>query len=234
MVNVLILNGPAESGKGEVAKCIAETLDFKIENYSSIDYVKEVAKENFGWDCVKDTPGRNLLSAIKQSMVEYNNLPTKKIITKIEECFIFEIDLLICDIREPSEIQKLVDYCEENNLQCTTCRVHNTKAELNASKSDLSVSGDKIYGKFDYSCHIYNNGSLSELNDKVKKIFGDLYIHQILKEPILSSPGSRRFEPAIGLRGNHCCICFHGRIEKDKRTLNYICSYCGQVYFKKE
>ena len=233
MIKVLIMNGPAESGKDTVAEFIKEVLlDWKIKQYSSIDYVKEVAKKNFNWDSIKDTAGRNLLSAMKQIMIEYNDLPTKKIIAKIEESIIFEIDLLVVDIREKDEIQKLVDYCKNNNIQCNTCRVHNTSSEMNVENSDLSVSGDKMYGKFDYCLHIYNNGSLYELKNKVQRVFNDLYIHKNLKKPIISAPGSRRFEPAMELKYNHCEICFHGRIEKDKRTKNSICSYCGQVYRK--
>jgi len=166
-------------------------------------------------------------------MIEYSNLPTKKVISKIEESIIFGVDLLIVDIRESDEIQKLVDYCQENDLQCNACRVHNTSAESDVEKSDLSSSGDKMYGKFDYDIHIYNNGSICELKEKVQRDFNDLYIHKTFKKPIISAPGSRRFEPAIELKYNHCSICYHGRIEKDKRTANSVCSYCGQVFYIK-
>jgi len=229
-IHVLIMNGPAESGKGTVADYIEKLLNWKIKRYSSIDYVKEVAKK-FGWDGVKDVKGRNLLSAMKQTMIEFNDLPTKKIINEIQECILFEVDLLICDIREPEEIQKLVDYCKEQDIQCDTCRISNTIKELEAERTGLSTFGDRMYGRYDYTSYVYNNGSLDELKVQVKEIFSDLYINNIPSKPSIGSPGSNTFEPVIDQPiKNICIMCHHGLLVKNENTSNSTCSYCRQVY----
>jgi len=177
-MKVLIMNGPAESGKGTVAKCLGELFNFKITEYSSIDYVKDVASKKFGWDGEKDVAGRNLLAAIKQAMIAYNDLPTKKVIVVIEEAIMFGIDILIVDIREPDEIEKLVEYCTQAELTCHTCRIINTKAENEAEVSGLSLTGDRLYGEYDYDINLRNNGTLLELEQEVAKIFSPVYVEQ--------------------------------------------------------
>ena len=83
-MKVLITNGPARSGKGTVTKYLKELFSLDIVSYSSIDYVKKVAEEKFGWDKEKDIAGRNLLAGIKQLMINYNDLPTKRVILEFE------------------------------------------------------------------------------------------------------------------------------------------------------
>lgn len=174
-MKVLIMNGAAESGKGAVVKYIEEIFGIKIVSYSSIDYIKEVAKDKFGWNGRKDPKDRILLATIKQALIAYNDLPTKKVIHKIEECVIFKEDLLVVDIREPDEIEKLVNHCSKIKIVCHTCRVYNVEAEYNAQKNELNLTGDRLYGKYDYDINIYNNGTLEDLRERVILFFGNLY-----------------------------------------------------------
>jgi len=236
MVQILILNGAAGSGKGEVFKFIDEILlDWDVKEYSSIQYIKEVAKESFGWNGVKDTAGRNLLSTMKQAMIKYNNLPTKKIISVIKESIASEIDLIVTDIREPSEIDKLVKWCRENKVICHTCRISNTNKELEAERSCLSLTGDKMYGRYDYSLYIYNNGTLDELKTHIEKVFTDLYINKILIKNTICSPGSNQFEPALkSTMEDICSKCNHGHLIKSLHSMMKVCDYCGQSFFSKK
>ncbi|MCP4368293.1 MAG: hypothetical protein GY797_09335 [Deltaproteobacteria bacterium] len=174
-IKILIMNAPAESGKGTVAKYLKELFSYEIVEYSSIDYVKDVAREKFGWDGKKDVAGRNLLAAIKQAMIAYNDLPTKKITTVIEEAIMFGVDILVVDIREPDEIEKLVEYCSLEEITCHTCRIHNTKAENEAEVSGLSLTGDRLYGEYDYDINIRNNGTLLELEQTMAETFEKIY-----------------------------------------------------------
>lgn len=175
LIKILIMNGAAESGKGTVVKNLYEFFAFDIMEYSSIDYVKKVAKEQFEWDGEKDTKGRNLLSTIKQTMIAYNDLPLRKISTVIREANIYGRDILVVDIREPDEIEKLVNYCKDRNVMCHTCRVHNSKAESKVKKSDLSFTGDRLYGRYDYDINIHNNGTKDELAIRVVRTFNVIY-----------------------------------------------------------
>ncbi len=175
MTSVLIMNGTGGSGKGTAVEYLRELFELKIHEYSSIDFVKAVATCTFGWDGKKDVEGRNLLAAIKQAMIAYNDLPTKKVIKEIEWATNFGVDILAVDIREPDEIEKLVNHCIAHGMQCVTCRVINNILELEAEKNGLSLTGDRLYGKYDYDVEIYNNGTLPELKATVLEIFEDVY-----------------------------------------------------------
>lgn len=231
-LKVLIVNGATEAGKGTATRFIKECLKFDIVYYSSIDYVKEVAESKFMWDGQKDVKGRNLLSSIKQLMISYGDIPTKKIIAKIEMCILLRSDLIIVDIREPSEIDKLVNYCKENDLVCHTCRIKNNKAEQNTKNSGLSITGDLLYGRYPYDIYIYNNGTVKELEEQVKKVFTNLYVHNKLEKQSELYPGSHKLEPPIVSKG-YCEICNHGELKKEIRTMMKVCNYCGQRYIKR-
>jgi len=169
------MNGPGESGKGTVAEFLNKLFEFDIVEYSSIDYVKEVARDSFGWNGEKDTKGRNLLAAVKQVMIAYNDMPTKKVIERLNDAIAFNVDILIVDIREPDEIEKLVEYCKEFEIICNTCRVHNAKAEKKAETDGLSLTGDRLYGEYDYDIDLNNNGTFKELEVQVATVFQALY-----------------------------------------------------------
>ena len=235
MTKVLILNGSAESGKDEIPKVIKNLLKWDIKEYSSIDYVKDVAKEKFGWNGEKDVKGRNLLIAIKQAMITYNDMPTKKVISNIKESILFEIDLFIVDIREPDEIDKLVKWCKEKDITCHTCRISNTEKELEAERSEFSLTGDRMYGRYDYGIYIYNNGNLYALKRQIKEKFTDIYlnpIHKPNKEPV--TIGSKQHDPPIEqIIENTCTVCNHGKLRIDKRTFFLVCDYCQQKYIYK-
>lgn len=234
-IKVLIMNGPAESGKGETSKIIANHLKWEVKQYSSIDYVKHVAKEKFGWNGKKNVKGRNLLAGIKQTMIAYNDMPTKKVIVNIQEGILFGIDLMIVDIREPDEIDKLVNWCRENKVTCHTCRVSNTDKELEAERSGLSLTGDRMYGRYDYDIYIYNNKGLFELEQQVKEKFTDVYINHFTQSK-KDSPitiGAMQHEPSIkATMGNNCIVCNHGKIWPDLKSMTDVCNYCRQRYIK--
>jgi len=226
-MKVLIMNGPAESGKGTVVKYIKELfVDMEITEYSSINYVKEVAFEHFGWDGVKDTKGRNLLSAIKQTMIAYNDYPTKKIVYTIDTAL--GTDLLVVDIREPDEIEKLVNHCKDINIVCHTCRVINTKIENDVDRvGELSLTGDRLYGEYDYDINIRNNGTLEELKKEVLNIFGNIYENGVY----VGVNSHSKAEPLEQKEHNgSCAICGESRISEDMATMGIRCRYCGQLY----
>ena len=172
---VLILNGPARAGKGTVIKYIKEIFNVYPCVYSSIDYVKEVAEEKFGWDGKKDTEGRNLLAGIKQVMIAYNDMPTMKIISQLKEAIFFKMEVLVADIREPDEIEKIVNHCIKMDILCYTCRVHNKKAEEDAEVNGLSLTGDRLFGEYDYDINIKNDGTLKGLKKKVNTAFYNVF-----------------------------------------------------------
>lgn len=169
-MRVIFLNGPATAGKGTVAKCIREIFKVEVVEYSSIDYVKEVAYKHFGWDGIKDRAGRNLLYEIKQSMIKYNNLPAKKVMAKLLNCF--ANDVVIVDVREPDEIEKLTELCKMFGFISTTVLIQNENAVEKAEALDLCPS-DRKFGKYDYDLYIDNNGTVEDLLKNVEKVFSE-------------------------------------------------------------
>ena len=225
MMKVLILNGAAESGKDTTIEFLKKYFRLDIFAYSSIDYVKEVAKENFGWDGEKDVAGRNLLAGIKQLMIGYNDMPTRKVASTIDEAVLFGVDVLAVAIREPDEIEKLVNHCKSVKLSCTTCRVYNEKSEKTAKASELSLTGDRLYGQYDYDIKIHNNGTLKELELEVIKKFGGIYI----KVDEIERDSYKTGIP-LGYFNGRCRICGFTEYSKNQMSRGYDCDYCGQQY----
>ncbi|MBT4876328.1 MAG: hypothetical protein HOJ48_01220 [Desulfobacula sp.] len=167
-MKIFILNGPAEAGKGTLVEYFKESTWLDTHSYSSIDWIKKVAKKEFGWDGVKDARGRNLLAGLKQVAIAYNDIPTKKVILEIESAIVFKIDLLFVDIREPDEIEKLVTHCKTVGLPCVAVRVINTQAELKAEKNGLSLTGDRLYGEYSYDIEIENNSTMEAFKKNIE------------------------------------------------------------------
>lgn len=251
MTDILIMNGTGGSGKGTVAEYLKELFEFEIKEYSSIDYVKSVATSTFGWNGIKDVAGRNLLATIKQAMIAYNDLPTKKVIKEIEWATNYGVDILIVDIREPDEIEKLVVYCNLQKIQCVTCRVINTLVEEQAARSGLSLTGDRLYGKYDYDVEIDNNGTKEELKEKVKITFEDVYnksdegtgdhVIDSMKYVMKAMSGTvnvvkgknennRQLPFSSLVHGRTCSECDSENVFMSQAHNAMVCDFCGQRY----
>jgi len=252
MTSVLIMNGTGGAGKGTVAEFLRELFELQIHEYSSIAYVKSVATSTFGWDGKKDVLGRNLLASIKQAMIIYNDLPTKKVTEEIEWAINFGSDILVVDIREPDEIEKLVIHCSLQGIQCVTCRVINTKLEDEAEKNGLSLTGDRLYGKYDYDVEVDNNGTLEQLKNTVNLIFKDVYTDD---KSLTSSPTamdsikyglksqSSFVRPGAGanetkrqlpfkslIHERTCSQCHSENVFMSQAHNALVCDFCGQKY----
>jgi hypothetical protein len=105
MKKILITNGSGGCGKDTLAELMSKYVD--IIKYSSIDFFKELGTLG-RMKTQKNEGERILLYNLKKAFIEYNELPT---ILCGEEIDNFlqndENDILIIDVREPKEIQKL-------------------------------------------------------------------------------------------------------------------------------
>lgn len=173
-MKVLILNGPAEAGKGTVADYIREIFTMKVCEYSSIDYIKIIARKFFGWDGVKDKAGRELLYQIKKIMIAYNDLPLRKVLNEIIKAKSQNFDVMIVDVREPDEIKKLTCSLNQADITCHTVRVVNTKAENRAIEEGLCLA-DQMCSDYDYDMYINNNLGIDDLKEQVKMAFRNRY-----------------------------------------------------------
>ena len=138
-----------------------------VKIYSSIDGVKRIA-QSCGWDGNKTDKDRIFLAELKQLLIKYNDYPTRDV-----EHFIMlmrhwmenrDLDpenlVFFIDVREPSEIQKLVQRCGAETIL----------VQRRTDGPDLSV-GDcarDIYN-FTYDIYIDNDGTLEDLEHHARE-----------------------------------------------------------------
>ena len=75
-INVVVVNGSAGAGKTTFEEMCSFILGPYYRSRSSIDKVKEIAK-NCGWDGSKDLVNRKFLSDLKDLLTEWDDVPMK-------------------------------------------------------------------------------------------------------------------------------------------------------------
>lgn len=155
---IFVTNGMARSGKDTFATIMNEIVPTK--KYSSIDYIKEIAKQ-CGWDGQKDEKSRKFLSDLKILTSQFNNLPFRKIQEEIIKFYADETyNILLIDIREPNEIKRL---CETYGSVKTILIRRNSVKNITSNMADAGVFN------YDYDFVIDNNGTLDEFKKTVEK-----------------------------------------------------------------
>ena len=182
---IFILNGYPRAGKDTFAEFLKEyqtpeTIKYHFQNISTVDYIKSIAENFFGWDQKKDEKGRRLLSDLKDASRRYNNGPFNQTVSQIGiyEYYNFHIDenvlkndilfLNIIHTREPDEIQMFKEYYGEN---CSTILVKRNYDGVISNHADKNVENYK----YDYI--IENNNSLEDFKKQTFILF-----EQILKD----------------------------------------------------
>lgn len=163
MKKIMITNGSGGCGKDTLAEIMNKYVD--IIKYSSIDFFKEIGTLG-RMNSQKKEAERILLYKLKKAFVEYNNLPTILCGEQIDKFLQSDEDgILIIDVREPEEIQKL----KELFPQIITVLVTNENVPvITYNSSDANVF-DYIY---DYV--IDNSYSLEMLEDSAITLLQEL------------------------------------------------------------
>ena len=159
-MKIIVINGVASSGKDLFVELFTKNYKYRTINISTIDKVKEIAKNNFGWNEKKNDKSRKFLSELKKLWIEYNNGPFLDVVNTINE-YNFKVkgeeDIFFVHVREPEEIQKFVDKYQD---KCTTLMVKRN-VDIPNNNSDQNVE------KFNYDYIIENDGTIEELELKV-------------------------------------------------------------------
>lgn len=151
-MKVYIVNGFPGVGKTSFEKFLCEIVgEDKCVIYSSIDFVKEVAKF-CGWDGTKDEKSRRFLSELKRSLTLWNDVPYKMVAQEIEWARNEGKKVMLIDCREPDEIHR---FCKEQGAQAVVVRRRDEHGAGNYS--DMAVL-DAVY-----DFEIWNDGSLEDL-----------------------------------------------------------------------
>lgn len=165
-MQVIVINGSGGCGKDTFVRQFASQNKGGIINASTIDPIKAIATQ-VGWDGTKDEKGRKFLSDLKDLLTEFNDLPLNYIRRAYEE-FSDEGEYMFVHCREPKEIQKLANEFNAITLLIT--------ADERVPIID-SNHADNLVKEYNYDYVISNNGTLYELNEKVKE-----FLHSIKGE----------------------------------------------------
>lgn len=167
---IVIINGPAGAGKDTLIDEYSKRTRNSVYNYSTIDYFKEVAKRDFGWNEEKNEKGRKLLSEIKRIAVEYNNLPTEITMKKVNQFYDMEYQnnaIMFIHVREKEETDKLIKRLTNEGFLVTSVYVYTTREIDKFYNNDSdSYASDFRNGLNDYKCFITND----DLDESVERL----------------------------------------------------------------
>lgn len=150
---IFIINGSGGVGKDTFVELVSELVS--TLNFSSVDKVKEIAKE-IGWDGESKTEkDRKFLSDLKLLTGNYCDMPYQSMKQKVEEFNKNNIhQCLFLHIREPEEIQRAVNEFNAKTILIT----RNLVEQITSNMADANVYN---YKKYDYI--INNDGSIEDL-----------------------------------------------------------------------
>lgn len=169
---IVVINGFPKSGKDtfcDICREICAGSKTFVYSYSTIDIIKEIAKNSYGWNGEKTPEARKLLSDLKQIMTKKGDIPFNDICRKISvaqmgmrSTNMNQVIFIHC--REPEEIEKFVK--KYNAITVFIDRAHH---EL-----ELSNSSDMDVLNYHYDYVIDNNGTLTELKDAAATFLTDI------------------------------------------------------------
>lgn len=199
---IILLSGKMYSGKDTVADIICKNYNFKKIAFA--DEVKNIASKCFGWDGIKDEKGRRLLQTIGTEAGRYYNpdIWVDKLINRIEfemnevefltEYSVlknpFNLNFVISDHRFPNEYEKIklklnkeydvyririersIIFIEELNNE-----EYENINEYHESISNELHESEQQFDNMDFDYLISNNGTLQQLEIKVKNIIQIVY-----------------------------------------------------------
>ena len=148
---IFIINGTGGSGKDTFVEFIDKNFPGKVENFSSVTKIKEIATI-IGWNGQKTEKDRKFLSDLKALCGEYNNLPLRSMSEKVDDFLKSDKTVLFLHIREPEEIEiaKLLFNAKTILINRSNIPI----IESNASDRDVN--------NYDYDYYIYNDGTLKD------------------------------------------------------------------------
>lgn len=158
---IYIINGSGGVGKDTFVKLVADHVP--TWNYSSVTKVKEIAKK-IGWTGSKAEKDRKFLSDLKILTSEFCDMSFKSL---QEEVLKFnssdDTKFLFLHIREPEEIKRAVDEFEAKTILIRRDSVEHITSNIS----------DKNVFNYKYDVVINNNGTIDDLNKRVKRFIKD-------------------------------------------------------------
>ena len=158
---IVIINGSAGVGKDTFVNLVSKYVP--TMNYSSIDRIKEIAKE-CGWNGKKTEKDRKFLSDLKILCSKYNDLPMLSMRKNVQKFYNSKNELLFLHIREPIEISNAVILFNAKTLLIKRKSV----------KHIITNEADAGVFNYNYNYVIDNDGTKEELECKAKEFIDTL------------------------------------------------------------
>lgn len=158
-IQVIVINGCPGVGKDTFVEHFKNRTINSVENFSMADYVK-VTASFLGWNGEKTEKDRNFLSALKDALQEWKDLPYKDVTERINNVIESEQNAYIfVHARESHDIERLV-----KDFNAFTLLIRRPEVEKNiaTNHADLEVFN---YCPYDY---IYWNIDLGNLDNGTK------------------------------------------------------------------
>lgn len=169
---IFIINGSGGVGKDTFVELVSVELNDKLKrfhtvvNFSSVDRVKEIAKE-IGWDGRKTERDRKFLSDLKSLTRDYCDMPFQTMKNKIKEFLKSEEgQVLFLHIREPEEIKRVVNEFGAKTILI----VRDSATQITSNTSDKNVFD------YHYDFIVDNNDTIEELQEKAKQFVNKFLI----------------------------------------------------------
>jgi len=163
---IIIINGYPESGKDTF--CGFANNIYNTTEYSTVDTVKDIATE-MGWNGIKTPYSRNMLSALKDFYVEWFDGTFVEMTNLIDDIYRHGNDKFIfLHTREPEEIGRVVQWCEETCKVCYTVFINRDVSTKHDNHADADVYNYK------YDIYIDNYGTLEGFKKKSLDIFSKM------------------------------------------------------------
>ena len=166
---IFVINGSGGVGKDTFVELVSVELNdrFKkfhtVVNFSSVDKVKEIARE-IGWDGKKSEKDRKFLSDLKSLTSDYCDMPFQSMKSKIKEFIVSdEGQVLFLHIRELEEIERVVNEFGAKSILI----VRDSVTHITSNVSDKNVFD------YHYDFVIENNGTIEDLQEKVKQFINE-------------------------------------------------------------
>ena len=180
---VVIINGIPTAGKDTFVQMVADYCNMdesaNVFNISSVEPIKDILV-GFGWNGDKSDDIRDMIAGIKKLWIATQNGPTTFLFTNIYQYHMMHTDednIIFCHVREPIEIDKLVNVLagmEIMGIEERTILVDRTSVH-----SDTNISSDDIKNvtNYQYDSYIYNDGTLDQLKEMAEN-----FVDMLLKE----------------------------------------------------
>ena len=166
-MKIFYVNGAATSGKDTFIQAVIANFDDQVGTFSTVDEVKVIARERFGWDGVKDEKGRALLSALRFAWGTYNDGPVEDVGRRLKFAESVGFKVFFVQSREYPEIMKM-----QERFGGQTINILRAGIEIGETEQGfLEMAPDY----FNWDIELVNNGSLDDWTDTAKKfVMGEL------------------------------------------------------------